>query len=141
MNKFVLIPYDQFNSFKSYLMEKKHDTSSKNKESEVIADTDKIENTDKNVMDDEINISMKSEGENLNKNDLTGDILDEKKEKTTDNDNDHRTGDRFLPPPGIPVKIKKTEKIFQYGNRDRQEGAGTKKTEPKWIKNWQRKIK
>ena len=81
MNKFVLIPYDQFNSFKSYLMEKKHDTSSKNKESEVIADTDKIENTDKNVMDDEINISMKSEGENLNKNDLTGDILDEKKEK------------------------------------------------------------
>ena len=32
-------------------------------------------------MDDEINISMKSEGENLNKNDLTGDILDEKKEK------------------------------------------------------------
>ena len=78
MNKFVLIPYDQYYSFKSYLMEKNCDTSSKNKEREVIADN---VDTDKNVMDDEINISMKSEKETLNKHDLTGDILDEKKEK------------------------------------------------------------
>ena len=78
MNKFVLIPYDQYYSFKSYLMEKNHDTSSKNEEREVIADT---EDTDKIVMDDEINISMKSEKETLNKNDLTGDILDEKRKQ------------------------------------------------------------
>ena len=63
-----------------------------------------------------------------------------KKGNKTDNVNDHRSGDRLLPPPGIPVKSKKTEKIFQYGNRDGQEGAGTTKTEPKWLKNWQRKI-
>ena len=128
MNKFVLIPYDQYYSFKSYLMEKNRDTSSKNKEREVIADN---VDTDKNVMDDEINISMKSEKETLNKHDLTGDILDEKKEKKTDNVIDHRSGDRLLPPPGIPVKSKKTEKIFQYGNRDGQEGAGTKKNRTK----------
>ena len=78
MNKFVLITYDQYYSFKSYLMKKNHDTSSKNEEREVIADS---EDTDKNVMDDEINISIKSEKETLNKNDLSGDILDEKKGK------------------------------------------------------------
>ena len=138
MNKFVLIPYDQYNSFKSYLMERNYDTSPQNEEREVIADS---ENTNKNVMDDEINISMKTEKETLNKNHLTEDILDEKKEKKTDNVNNHQTGEGLLPPSGIPVKSKKTEKIFQYLNRDGQEGAGSKNTEPKWIKNWQRKIK
>ena len=72
----------------------------------------------------------------MNKNDLPGDILDEKKEKKSDNVNDNRP-DRLLPPPGIPVKSKKTEKIFQYGIRDGQECAGT--TEPKWLKNGKEK--
>ena len=90
-------------------------------------------------MDDKINISIKSEKETLNKNDLSGDILDERKEKKSDNVNDHRSVDRLLPSPGIPVKSKKTEKIFHYGIRDGQVGAGTK-LEPKWVKKWQRKI-
>ena len=136
MNKFVLIPYDQYYSFKSYLMEKNHGISSDKAEREVIADSD---DADKHEMNDKVNISIKSETETLNKNDLSGDILDKKKDKNEDNVNDNQSVDRLLPPPGIPVKTKKTKKIFQYGIRDGQEGGGTK-TEPKWVKKWQRKI-
>ena len=78
MNKFVLIPYDQYHSFKSYLMEKNHGTSSDKEEREVITDSD---DADKHEMNDKVNISIKSETETLNKNDLSGDILDKKKTK------------------------------------------------------------
>ena len=43
MNKFVLIPYDQCASFKSYLMNKDHDHSFDKKESEVIVDSEDAE--------------------------------------------------------------------------------------------------
>ena len=62
MNKFILIPYDQYASFKSYLMKKDHDFSSDKEESEVIADS---EDAEKNVINDKINISKNSEKDTL----------------------------------------------------------------------------
>ena len=67
MNKFVLIPYDQYASFKNYLLKKNHDLSSDKEEKKVIADNEEVEN--------------KSEKETLNKNDSSADIIDEKREK------------------------------------------------------------
>ena len=59
-------------------MKKNYDFSWEKEEREVIADS---EDADENVMNDKINIPIKSEKETLNKNDLPGDILDEKNEK------------------------------------------------------------
>ena len=131
MNKFILIPYDQHASFKSYLMKKDHDLSSDKEESEVIADS---EDAEKNLINNKLNISKNSEKDTLNEKDSSGDILDKNKEEISDN-----LSDRLLPPPGIPVKRKKTEKVFQYGFKGEREGAGTR-SEPKWVKKWQRKI-
>ena len=51
MNKFVLIPYDQYASFKSYVMKKNHDISSEKEEREGIADS---EDADENVKKDKL---------------------------------------------------------------------------------------
>ena len=60
------------------LWKKNHGISSDKAEREVIADSD---DADKHEMNDKVNISIKSETETLNKNDLSGDILDKKKTK------------------------------------------------------------
>ena len=120
MNKFILIPYDQYTSFKSYLMKKD------DKQEGDISTHSEV-------------VSRNSAEVPVNKVELTGDITDENKEQRLDNVNNRQAIDKKtpLPPPGIPVKPKNSEKLYHYGIRDEQEGAGTSK--PKWVKKWEKK--
>ena len=109
MNKFILIPYDQYASFKSYLMKKDHVLSSDKKENEIDDDADDDDDDDA--------------AERGNEKDSSRDITDKNNKEILDNVNDSQSPDNLLPPPGIPVKKEKTEKIFHYENRDGQDGV------------------
>ena len=97
MNKFILIPYEQHTSFKSYLMKKEDDLST---------DTRDFDKSSKN------NVSSRKTDTELDKEKVSNvDILEGHKEQMSDNENDNQSEDKKLfPPPGIRVKKEKEKK-------------------------------
>ena len=137
MNKYVLIPHEQYESFKKFLADKKRHINEKNKQKT-------------NEENNSINpISNETTGENLGSV-ISNNILDKKSENSLDNnpENLHSTQSREikssvnhpLPPPGLPSRKKYTENNFlskiSKNVQKIQKGSGNNE----WIKQWSKKF-
>ena len=125
MNKFVLIPHDEYSRLKDHLLNNKEKTE--NNEEINKHDISEQLNIDLNKNDE-----IKDYDKNINRS-LKKDLLGIKANSLT---GQRQTTEELLPPPGFPAQNKDT-KILKY-KKSQQSGDGKKED---WIRKWKKTIR
>ena len=148
MNKYVLIPHEQYESFKSFLKEQK------------IAEIER-KTVDQNISDNHRDIHPKIDGinckrekfESVHSRILNNNNLDKKSDKLLDSKGKESVSTEFsektqnkaelrhpLPPPGLPgvVEYSKDNYLSKIRKNERkiQKGSGDNEWIQKWTKNF-----
>ena len=152
MNKYVLIPHEQYQSFKSFLADKKeHKIAESNQE--TVNDRDihpKIHDSNSEILKGEEFRSVDSRILNNNNNNnnkrKSEKLLDNNRKETVSSEFSDNTKDKAeinhpLPPPGLPEKAVYNQdnylsKIKEKNGREIQKGGGANE----WIQKWTKKI-
>ena len=146
MNKYVLIPHEQYQSFKSFLADKKeHKIAESNQETVNEKDIyPKIHESNSEILKGEEFRRVDSRILNNNKR-KSEKLLDNNRKETessqfSDNTKDKAEIKHPLPPPGLPKKAVYNQdnyfsKIKKNG-REIQKGSGANE----WIQKWTKKI-
>ena len=147
MNKYVLIPHEQYQSFKSFLADKKeHKIAESNQETVNEKDIHpKIHESNSEILKGEKFRSVDSRILNNNNKRKSEKLLDNNRKETVSSQFSDNTKDKTeikhpLPPPGLPEKAVYSQdnylsKIKKNG-REIQKGSGANE----WIQKWTEKI-
>ena len=128
MNKYVLIPREQYDKFKEFLLSEQtqnnHNEDNMPQESSLSQKEtfQKVNDKDNQMTDDQMYDDIRSESEQL-------DLKQEKREK-------------IPPPPGVPAAETLSSSSIHSNNKIRgkkkQEGYGER---PEWFKYWNKNIR
>ena len=151
MNKYVLIPHEQYESFKSFLADKKE---------QKIAESER-KTVDENISDNHRDIHPKIDGinskrekfESVHSRILNNNNLDKKSDKFLDSKGKESVSTEFsektqkkaevphpLPPPGLPAAVEYSKDNYlskiRKNERKIQKGSGGNEWIQKWTKNF-----
>ena len=147
MNKYVLIPDEQYKSFKSFLADKKEPKIAES-ERETVDENKSDNHRDIHPKIDEIN-SKREKFESIHSRILNNNNLDKKSDKLLDNEGKESVGTEFsektqnkaevrhpVPQPGLPTAVEYSKDNYlskiRKNERKIQKGSGVNE----WIKKW-----